>query len=128
MNSYNHHIYSQDNPQDNPHVNAQVNAQVRARVRARVNSILNANGSNTDKTRRVLKSIEQQSLTRQAILSELGLLNHYKSYLAYVSPLMEKGFIEFTASQKRSRNQQYKITLQGMILLKILELNWQKKT
>jgi ATP-dependent DNA helicase RecG len=122
---------AQDNAQDSPQVNAQVNAQVSAQVNAQVNaqvsaqvsSVLSAIGINVEKTRKALESVEMQPLTRQAILSKLGLLNHYGSYLAYISPLIEKGFLENTASRKRSRNQQYKITLKGLVLLKILEVH-----
>lgn len=104
--------------------NAQVNAQVSAQVSVQVNSILNAIGINSEKTVKVLESVELRPSTRQDILSQLGLSNHYKNYDSYISPLRERGLLAYTIPENtKSRKQQYKITLQGLILLKILEVH-----
>jgi ATP-dependent DNA helicase RecG len=114
----------QVNAQENAQVSAQVNAQVSAQVSAQVNSILNAIGINSEKTVKVLESIELRPSTRQEILSQLGLSNHYKNYDAYISPLRERALLAYTIpGNTKSRKQQYKITLQGLILLKILEVH-----
>jgi predicted transcriptional regulator len=84
---------------------------------------LNAIGINTPKTVKVLECIESLPSTRQDILLQLGLSNHYKNYDAYISPLREQGFLAYTIPDNtKSRKQQYKITLKGLILLKILEV------
>lgn len=84
-------VSSKSGVQDNAQVSAQVSAQVNAQVSAQVNSILNAIGINTPKTVKVLESIELIPSTRQDILSQLGLSNHYKNYDTYISPLKDRG-------------------------------------
>lgn len=122
-------VSSKSGTQDDAQVSAQVNAQVNAQVSAQVNSILNAKGINTEKTVKVLKSIELLPLTRQDILSQLGLSNHYKNYDAYISPLRELGLLVYTIPDNtKSRKQQYKISLKGLILLKILNVQLPDKS
>ncbi len=109
-------------------VNAQVSAQVSVQVSAHVNSVLSAIGISTEKTRKILESIKMLPLASQSILSHLGLSNHYKNYDAYISPLLKLGFLTYTSpDNKKARNQQYKITLHGLILLKTLEVGDESK-
>ena len=99
----------------------QVSVPVSAQVFAQVSSILSAEGINVEKTRKVLESIKLLPSAREAILSRLGLSNHFKNYTTYISPLIEKGLLAYTfPGNLKSRNQQYKITLHGLLLLKIL--------
>ena len=115
-------VNSKSGAQVSAQVNAQVSAQVSAQVNAQVSSILTANGINVEKTLKILESIELLPLPRETILSRLGLSKHYKNYTNYISPLIEKGLVAYTSpALLTSRNQHYKITLQGLILLKILE-------
>ncbi|MCX6242325.1 MAG: hypothetical protein NTX43_11015, partial [Bacteroidetes bacterium] len=114
-------VNSKSGAQVSAQVNAQVSAQVNAQVSAQVSSILTANGINVEKTLKILESIELLPLPRETILSRLGLSKHYKNYTNYISPLIEKGLVGYTSpALLTSRNQHYKITLQGLILLKIL--------
>jgi hypothetical protein len=95
-----------------------------AQVSAQVISVLYDDGINVEKTRQVLKSVEFLPLSREAVLTRLGLSNHYKNYTKLLFPLIEKGLLLFTSpGSLTSRNQQYKITLHGLILLRILELS-----
>ena len=99
----------------------QVNVPVSAQVSAQVGSILSAGGINVEKARKVLESVELLPLAREAILLRLGLSNHFKNYTNYISPLIEKGLLAYTSpGNLKSPNQQYKITLRGLLLLKIL--------
>lgn len=64
-------------------VSGKSGVQDNAQVSAQVRSILSAIGINVEKTVKVLESIEILPSTRQDILSQLGLPNHYKNYDAY---------------------------------------------
>jgi len=100
----------------------QVNVPVGVQVGAQVSSILSAGGINVEKARKALESVELHPLNREAILLRLGLSNHFKNYTNYISPLIEKGLLAYTSpGNLKSPNQQYKITLHGLLLLKILK-------
>ncbi len=72
-----------------------------------------------DKARKAIgTSIVPQS--REKLLEILGLKNHPDNYNRYIKPLIEEGWLEMTESDLTSRNQKYRTTKSGKILLQLI--------
>jgi predicted HTH transcriptional regulator len=72
----------------------------------------------SDQERAVLTALSRGSLSRQQLLTALGLANIYQTFRRQVIPLIESGLVAPTLPDApRSKNQRYQLTPQGLTII-----------